>query len=588
MVDTIERYISAGLSVIPVRDDKRPKIDWKAYQSRIATPQEYGQWSMPIAIVAGNVSGGIICIDFDDHGSAFAAWGDAVKKSLPDIVDKLVVQRTPSGGYHVVYRTDRVIENRKLAQKRGPDGKLVVLIETRGEGGYFLAAPSDGYALKRGAFETVQFIDGDYSDALLIAAISLNEYHEEYAIPREITAPIERTNGVSPFDDYDAKNTPIQTLVAHGWTVSRETGDKVMLCRAGKRGAVSATWNHVPGRFYVFTTSTEFDSRKVYKPSAVYAILEYGGDFIAASKQLMRDGYGTKTPEKKPVDYDTATVNQLVRMGDYRERIHAYYNGKRERGLYLGLHEFDVRIRFERGYLNIVTGIPTHGKSEFLDFIMMTLAMKHNWNFVVFSPENYPLEIYFDKLAEKYQGRSMYNSEPHDREEAIEYLDAHFDFVNPSEEELSFDGVLGQCVEAKKKRRIDGLIIDPWNEIEMQRPRELSESEYSGVCLRRLRKFARKHNLCIFLVAHTTKLQKIKDTQLYPVPTMYDISGSANFYNKADNGIVVYRDFEANHTDVYVKKVKYKNYGEIGMVRFSYDRDSGRYKEHDIQPGGFQ
>ena len=582
MNQTISSYLKAGLSVIPVGPDKRPTIDWAIHQKIKANYIAAEPWTLPIACIGGAVSGGVTCIDFDDAGSAFKAWAELVKDGMPDIGQLLTIQRTPSGGYHVVFRSPILIRNKKLAVVKRGDEKIT-LIETRGEGGYFLVAPSAGYSLMRGTFENIHTIQADEAEFLIACARSLNQIPEEYAPPKNTLTPITR-DGISPGDDYDAKNTPLDVLQAHGWTVIRQVGEKTLLRRPGKTDGISATWNHIPGRFYVFTTSTDFDNEKVYKPYAVRTILDFQGDFVACAKQLAKEGYGTQREAAKPVDYDTTVATQTVSFDSFRDRIHAFYTKPRESGVKLGMNEFDNLIRFDRGYLNIITGIPTHGKSEFLDFVLVKLMKKHLWNFVVFSPENYPLEIHFNKLAEKYHERNMWDADKTTVSEAIDELTKHFDFIDATEEDLNLDSILGSCIAVKSKKRVDALIIDPWNEIEMQRPAAMSESEYSGTCLRKLRKFARKNNLCIFLVAHPTKMQREKTregnvTQKYHVPTLYDISGSANFYNKADNGIVVYRDFEQNKVVVYVKKVKFKNYGRLGAVDFSYNRDTGCYSE---------
>jgi twinkle protein len=111
------------------------------------------------------------------------------------------------------------------------------------------------------------------------------------------------------------------------------------------------------------------------------------------------------------------------------------------------------------------------------------------------------------------------------------------------------------------------------------RPKDVSESDFTGICLRKLRKFARKNNLCIIIVAHPTKIYRIKDSKEYPIPTLYDISGSANWYNKTDNGMVVYRVFERDVIQIHVKKVKFKNYGELGMVEWKWNKETGLFTE---------
>jgi len=567
--------ISAGLSAIPVKADKRPLVPWAEYQTRLPTPEEYKACRAPVGVVCGQVSGGLQCLDFDDGGSAFKEWAKLVKEHMPNLPDRLVVQKTPSGGYHVVYRCpDNCIENRKLAQKV-VDGKVTVLIETRGEGGYFLCDPSPGYKILRGELTNINTISVEEANNLMAYAVYFNEQdtYKEYTPPPSVT--IER-NGLSPLDDYDHKNTPIDLMLAYGWTIVQQSGDKISLCRPDKKGGISATWNHVPGRLYVFTTSTLFTAGTIYKPSAVYAILNHAGDWVAAAKQLRRDGYGDDPPEKKEIDYDMFPATTTVKASDFRESIYKFYDGERTSGFRLMLPQFDECLRLDRGYLNIVTGVPTHGKSEFVDFLSILLAQQYKWRFVVFSPENYPPAIHFNKLAEKYCRKNMWGAQRSEVDRAIEFVDEHYDFIDATEEDLCIETILGACLSIE---RPDCMIIDPWNEIELQRPPGTNDSDFTGVCLRKLRKFARKNNICIILVAHPAKMMRNKDSGKYPIPSMYDISGSANFYNKADNGIVVYRNFDENNVEVHIKKVKYKNYGQLGMVKFNYDVNTGLYTE---------
>ena len=140
-------YLAAGLSVLPARkDEKRPAVgSWKTWTQRLPNEYEIKAWfgNHPdaVCIVAGRVSGHLECIDFDNHGELFDSWKKSVE---PALFARLVVERTPSGGYHVLYRcSDSISGNLKLA--RGERcAKLATLIETRGEGGLFLCAPTPG------------------------------------------------------------------------------------------------------------------------------------------------------------------------------------------------------------------------------------------------------------------------------------------------------------------------------------------------------------------------------------------------------------------------------------------------------------
>lgn len=588
---TISKYLSAGISVVPVGPDKRPLVAWKEYQSRIATIDESNTWSLPIAAIGGAVSGGLICIDFDDRGSQFKAWGELVIAHIPDIRSRMLAQRTPSGGYHVVFRCrDIECRNTKLASRPPRDGEMdkdgktplrvVCLIETRAEGGYFVVAPSPGYTVICGGFDRIPELSPEETQFLLSCAGELDQMPDEE--PAQPTAPggLRAPGGTSPFDDFDAKNTPIEMLEGIGWHVAHKSGDKYLLRRPGKKDGVSATWNHKPGRFYVFSTACEyFRDNHYYKPSAVYAAIHHGNDYSAAAKDLYRQGYGSRIEQKPPLDIDNDITTRTVTLGQNAKRIFDFYKKPRFSGLALGINGLDNLLRFDHKYLNVITGIPTHGKSEFLDFITVLLVKKHGWNFAVFSPENYPIEIHFNKLAEKFMGESLWGKEDHYIAEAIDGLDKHLDFIDATEEELTLDTILSETTRLKAEKQIDALIIDPWNEIEYMRPKEQSETEYIGNCLRRLRKYARKNNICIFLVAHPAKMYRVKNSETYPVPTLYDISSSAHFYNKTDNGIVVYRNFETNVVEVYVKKVKYKNYGQVGVVNFNWIKETGTYEE---------
>ncbi|MCL2647720.1 MAG: bifunctional DNA primase/polymerase [Phycisphaerales bacterium] len=148
------RYLASGLCAIPaIRDQKRPISSWKAFQSQLPTEKELQAWTTlreydAICIVTGKVSGNAEIIDFDGGGELFEDWKVLLP---PELFARLVVERTPRGGYHVFYRCFVAVEgNRKLVTREGADGKQVTLIETRGEGGLFLCAPTAGYEVIQG------------------------------------------------------------------------------------------------------------------------------------------------------------------------------------------------------------------------------------------------------------------------------------------------------------------------------------------------------------------------------------------------------------------------------------------------------
>lgn len=181
LTNAANSYLDAGLCVLPARrPQKRPAVrSWKQYQQRLSTTAELSAWMAndpdAICILCGAISGNLEMIDFDAGGECFSSWWDRLP---PELRDRLVVEITPSGGYHVIYRcAAAVCGNLKLAQRRSGGGdKIVTLIETRGEGGLFLCAPTMGYILAHGDLCALPVLTEAERDVLLQAAWELNEY----------------------------------------------------------------------------------------------------------------------------------------------------------------------------------------------------------------------------------------------------------------------------------------------------------------------------------------------------------------------------------------------------------------------------
>ena len=162
--------------------------------------------------------------------------------------------------------------------------------------------------------------------------------------------------------------------------------------------------------------------------------------------------------------------------------------------------------------------------------------------------------------------------------EAVQWCNSYFHFLMPGEDEnRTLDNILSLAKASIYKDGINGLIIDPWNEIEHEMGRE-PETVYISKALSKIKKFCRVGDIHTWLVAHPTKLLKNKEGS-YPKPNLYDISGSAHFYNKADNGIIVYRDYEKGVTEIGVSKVRFKEIGRPGKRDLYFDVSNGRYKE---------
>lgn len=247
------------------------------------------------------------------------------------------------------------------------------------------------------------------------------------------------------------------------------------------------------------------------------------------------------------------------------------------------------------GQLTILTGWPGSGKSEWLDALLLTLA-KRGWRFGIFSPENHPPEMHVAKFLEKYSGKP-FGAGPNERmtkDEVVEAstdIAAWFGFLLPANgvDRNTFDAeeILESCEAYFRVKGFwhsdnkKGLVIDPWNELEHLRPAQLSETEYISMVLSRIRAWARKNNVHVWIVAHPQKLRRDEAGKL-PVPRPDSISGSQHWWNKADNAITVWRQLDEpmkQEVCIYVHKVRFKNVGRPGMVELRFDRVTGRYHE---------
>lgn len=260
-----------------------------------------------------------------------------------------------------------------------------------------------------------------------------------------------------------------------------------------------------------------------------------------------------------------------------------------------GWRSVDRHYTVAPGQFTVVTGWPGSGKSEWLDALTMNLAMQ-GWRFAIFSPENYPPEVHVSKMLEKFVIKP-FGSGPTERmtkdevSEAITEIEKWFGFLVPSSDTERTNFGIEEILKAaethfrmsghwRSKENPCGLVIDPWNELEHLRPKHWSETEYVSATLSRVRSWARMYNVHVWIVAHPQKMRR-EDGKL-PIPRPDMIAGSQHWWNKADNAVTVWRDFEnlgSQDVDIYIQKIRFKHIGRPGLVQLRYDRVTGRYME---------
>jgi twinkle protein len=275
-------------------------------------------------------------------------------------------------------------------------------------------------------------------------------------------------------------------------------------------------------------------------------------------------------------------VEGIVNLNSYYDDIYSMFVNGLQPGKDIGFQEMDKAVTWETGRLAVVTGIPGHGKSEVVDFIAMKLNILHGWKVGYFSPENYPVTFHYAKLASKLTGKAFKQGviNQYEYEETFDYIEDNFFFIYP-EVDMSFENIITKAKYLVKKNGIKILIIDPYNKIEHLRERNESETEYISRFLDKITAFAKQYNVLVILVAHPRKMDK-NASGLYSMPTLYDINGSANFYNKTDYGLCVYRDFVNKTVQVNIIKVKFKHLGDGGIVSMVYNYINGRYEPDGV------
>jgi twinkle protein len=271
----------------------------------------------------------------------------------------------------------------------------------------------------------------------------------------------------------------------------------------------------------------------------------------------------------------------IIAMDDMFETVCDWYLNGYPKGDAAGIAGFDDLLTFAPGQLTTITGIPGHGKDEFMNWVMTSLAQRKEWSFAICGFEE-PAPFTVTKLAEKISGKSFGFRKNKDArmsqmefERSIGLIDLYFHFINIQSINASIDGILEKAFELVRRKGIRGLVINPYNCLEHNVPKGYSETQYVSELLTKITNFAVKSGVHVFLIAHPTKMRK--ENGKYEIPTLYHISGSAHFFNKSHNGFCVYRDYDTNNTTIHMQKVKWSWLGQLGYSSYHYNTETRQY-----------
>ena len=251
-------------------------------------------------------------------------------------------------------------------------------------------------------------------------------------------------------------------------------------------------------------------------------------------------------------------------------------------GFQVGLNNFDKIFSTYTGQFITVTGIPSSGKSDFVDQMVVGYNQNYNWKTAFASPENAPNYLHAHKLMRKVWGdmprREDIGSDKW--KEIADHVNDNFFFIDM--EKYSLESVLRKGAELVKRKGIKCLVIDPFNKVRDKNASSLDVNLYTMEYLTKIETFAKKYDVLVFIVAHPTKMYKNNEGKIEE-PNMYNIKGGGEWYDASYHGLLVHRDYVLKNTKVKVLKVKFQNLGENGAeCFFTWEPRSGRFVPDQI------
>lgn len=293
-------------------------------------------------------------------------------------------------------------------------------------------------------------------------------------------------------------------------------------------------------------------------------LMKYGKDKLKeAIKNAKTKIYGTVSPDER-----------------LESTLLFYKNGYRA-GLKTGWQTLDSYYSIFPGNIDVITGVPGSGKSAFVESLVLNLFYQ-GFKTLLFSPEGGDIEEHLLSFACKIFKAAADRKHPKAIGEnnlriAIDSIKKHIFFIDPSSEmKLNLDVIISLTKKKIIADGINGLVIDPWNQLQHFRPSHLNETEYVGKALTNLKRLAISRNIHIWIVVHPKKMESSHSNQfgrtdkIYQTVQLYDLYGSSNWANKADCILSIKR-LPDYFTEIKMIKVKSHKIGRLGTVTLKYN-----------------
>ena len=287
-----------------------------------------------------------------------------------------------------------------------------------------------------------------------------------------------------------------------------------------------------------------------------------------SSKELL-----SRITNAKPVPLENVTT-----FRDIEDEITDFVRNGFKKGFQIGLDNFDEIFSTYTGQFITVTGIPSSGKSDFVDQMCVGYNKEYGWKTAFASPENQPTYLHAHKLMRKVWMDMPNASDIYSEKwnQVADHVNDNFFFIDM--DKYTLDAVLRKGAELVKRKGIKCLVIDPFNKVRDINGNESGDvNVYTLEYLSKIEIFAKKYDVLVIVVAHPTKMYKGADGKIEE-PTMYNIKGGGEWYDASYHGLLVHRDYDAGTVKAKVLKVKFQNLGENGAeAHFTWERRSGSF-----------
>ena len=552
------RLLELELNPVPVKVGSKAPV--RSGHHKPISKEEIKNYNFEeIGISTGYSSLNLQALDFDTKNAEDPAeYMEMFNSRVPTVLsDKLVIQRTPSGGFHYIFRCDEIESSQKLARNK----KGEAIIETRALNSYIKCFPSKGYEMVKGTFSEIQIISPEEKQFLFTVSRQMDALYLKDVYKRYSKEDIEH---LKKFSDYNKDvEIGVNLLKDAGWTVHSENNQWINFTRPDSTSNdLHGGYNKEGFFFQTFSTAQDsFITGKGYNNHHLFCEIHCGGNYKKGYALLYEDGYGV---DNEDGDEDGDEVFIAFLSNEIDENIYLDQLRKDEipQGLSWGWGELDKNFLFKRNSFNFILGLDNIGKSTLLSSMMASTNLLHNITWGISSPEGKTSDTRRD-LMEASAGKKMkYMSKP-EYDELFIKSRQNFHIIS-NDKHWSIEEILDNGRVLYEQYGIDVLLIDPF-------------SFYAGSgnykddndILSKMRVFAQKY-CSVIIVDHPftgyTRVGK-DDSGYLRLPTKYDASGGNSKTNRCDDFISIHRII--NHPDddvrrtmqISVQKVKDKSTG---------------------------